>query len=162
MINHQNIRHAIGKEFKSKRTSYGYTIKDFADISGLALSTINKIENGVIVNIDLYLHYALKINYSLKKLLSQPTIIENQQYNNLTPNKKKRLTHSIRAHIIETDFLDEPKSSALIQEELLRLGLIPKKENTSIAISGVLRNFVNKKQLSIVMKVGRKNLYVKI
>jgi len=160
MIDHTKIRKAIGKEFKLKRVSYGYTIKDFAEISNLALSTINKIENGIIVNIDLYLHYALKINYPLKKLLSQEHIIDNQYYNKLPPNKKKPLTHSIRSSILEKRFLDRPKSLSEIQNELIRLGLISDKENNSIAISGILRNFVNKKQLKIVQKIGRKNIYL--
>ena len=144
----------LGELLKKKREAKGYTQKQIVSMSGLTLSSVSRVENGTVSDIDIYIEYARSIEYALNIADLKITIEPNNKLTGAVLKNKSISTFIYE--LMDGDFFNTPRSVVDIKERLVQMKKIEESTPT-VKVSGALYHIVRRKLLKKKKIVGSKN-----
>ncbi len=126
---------AIGKKFKELRERRGLTQEGLAELAGVNQNQISRLENATFgTTITTIISVAVALGYEPKELLNVDEALPlNSDFGSV--NKQKMPTTKVLIRLLDTNFLNSPRSVKQIADECrVKFGL----ELKSAAISGAL------------------------
>lgn len=148
----------FGQRIKALRASRAMTQEDLADLAGIGLATVQRLERGLPAALGTIASLAAAFDMAASELTSDGTVADDQPYVPLVPVTKGRQLESLLAGVDRLDFgfgeIDDLAQAELIEELENFCGSVGSERVPSGAVAQVKQDMVARDLLARLAQAG--------